>query len=379
MALPKPLLMKLAAVAMVILVLIPVITVPRALAEEVVELGIGIDRSKLIMLTTIALLFSDIPLEYVERYELFNTLYIYRSGGVELVTQPYLPGDIVLNVTRAVAELKKNSNISYAISEGRVDIYVNGSLALTIEYGEDLQSWSLWVGELRNKTIDRNTIVYWRWLRANFTNEFVYYYAVYLIRNVSDTHRVYIATVAELKPDYSGYSYVFTFASYWFKNKTTFFGDWIALPEGTDSLSDYYRLVAYGVKWLSENVYNGTSPGYLKRGKSSGYVPQAYPQIANALEILADSIPQEIDLPIERGYAIVVDFLLSMIAGAIVGAIGYVTIWAITTGCDVNKWSWEQFALSIVIGAALGPLGTKIINMLGGSSIFLKLPSWLRW
>jgi hypothetical protein len=59
--------MKLAAVAMVILVLIPVITVPRALAEEVVELGIGIDRSKLIMLTTIALLFSDIPLEYVER------------------------------------------------------------------------------------------------------------------------------------------------------------------------------------------------------------------------------------------------------------------------------------------------------------------------
>jgi len=367
MTLPKSLLMRFVAVTIVVLVLIPIVVVPMVLAEEVVVLSIDAERHKLIMLTMIALLFSDIPLEYVEKYELFNTLYVYRGGGVELVKQPYLPGDEVLNLTKIVAEVKKNSNISYVVYEGRVDVYVNGTPTLTIEYGEDLQSWSLWVGELRNKTIDRNTVMYWRWLRANFTNEFVDCYAVYLIRNVSDTHRVYIATVAELKPDYSGYSYVFTFASYWFKNKTTFFGDWIALPEGTDSLSDYYRLVAYGVKWLSENVYNGTSPGYLKRGRDSGYVPQAYPQIANALEILADSIPQEIDLPIERGYAIVVDIvwwkvgLIVCSAVTIIGVIVY--FYGRFTGCSN----------ALAIGTDLAMVGALCFALLALREINVKV------
>jgi len=317
---------KVAALTIVILLLVPVVataSAPRVLAEEVIVADV--DRSKLIMLAMIALMFSDVPLEQVERYELFNTLYIYRNGSVELVRSPYLPGDIVLNITKMVVEVKRSTNISYAVSEGRVDVYINGSPAFIIVYGENLSSWSLWVGELRNKSIDSNTVMYWRRVRANFTNNFVDYYVAYLIRNVSDTHRVYIASVAELKPDGSGYSYVFTYASYWFKNKTTFYGDWIVLPEGASSLSEYYKLIAYGVEWLSQNVYNGASPGYFTRGRNSGYVPQAYPQIANALKTLASNIPAEISLPVEKGYALTTDIwqkVAIVCAGlAIIGAL----------------------------------------------------------
>jgi hypothetical protein len=193
MVVPKPV-VKVIALAIVILLLVPVVagvSVPRVLAEDV---AVGdVDRSKLIMLAMIALLFSDIPLDQVERCELFNTLYIYRNGSVELVKSPYLPGDLVLNMTRIVAEIKRSTNISYAVSEGRVDVYINGLLAYSIVYGENSSSWSLWVGELRNKSIDSNTVMYWRWVRANFINNFVDYYAIYLVRNVSDTHRIYIA------------------------------------------------------------------------------------------------------------------------------------------------------------------------------------------
>jgi len=368
MVVPKPV-VKVIALAIVILLLVPVVvgvSVPRVLAEDVAVSDV--DRSKLIMLTMIALLFSDIPLDQVERYELFNTLYIYRNGSVELVKSPYLPGDLVLNITRIVAEIKRSTNISYAVSEGRIDVYINGLLAYFIVYGEDLSSWSLWVGELRNKTIDRNTIMYWRWVRANFTNNFVDYYTIYLVRNVSDAHRVFVTSVAELKPDGSGYSYVFTYANYWFKNKTTFYGDWIVLPEGASSLSDYYRLVVYGVKWLSQNVYNGTSPGYFTRGKNSSYVAQAYPQIANALETLASNIPTEINLPLEKGYTLTTDvhpLIVSVLAGALGGFLAYVGYWAVSTGCDISRWSWREAAAWTVAGALSGlgyALGYRILT-----------------
>jgi hypothetical protein len=368
MVVPKPV-VKVIALAIVILLLVPVVagvSVPRVLAEDVAVSDV--DRSKLIMLAMIALMFSDIPLDQVERYELLNTLYIYRNGSVELVKSPYLPGDLVLSITRIVAEIKRSTNISYAVSEGRVDVYINGLLAYSIVYGENLSSWSLWVGELRNKSIDSNTVMYWRRVRANLINSFVDYYAIYLVRNVSDTHRIYIASVAELKPNYSGYSYVFTYANYWFKNKTTFYGDWIVLPEGASSLSDYYRLVAYGVKWLSQNVYNGASPGYFTRGRNSGYVPQAYPQIANALETLASNIPAEINLPVEKGYALATDLhplVVSVLAGALGGFLAYVGYWAVSTGCDISKWSWREAAAWTVAGALSGlgyALGYRILT-----------------
>jgi|GEM_PF-1427874 len=368
MVISKPI-VKVTALTIVILLLVPVVaagvSASRVLAEDVAVSNV--DRSKLIMLAMIALLFSDIPLDQVERYELFNTLYIYKNGNVELVKSPYLPGDIVLNITKMVVEVKRSTNISYAVSEGRVEIYINGSLDLIIEYGENLSSWDLWVEELRNKSIDSNTIMYWRWVRANFTNNFVDYYVIYLIRNVSNTHKVYIASVAELKPDGSGYSYVFTYANYWFKNKTTFYGDWIVLPEGASSLSDYYRLVAYGVEWLSQNVYNGTSPGYFTRGKNSGYVPQAYPQIANALETLAGNIPAEINLSVEKGYALATDLKLLALAGLICYGVTIIGIVLDAAGKILNNDTLKEIGYW---GMRIGGLCSAIIGFRGAIKMF---------
>ena len=395
MVISKPV-VKVIALAIVILLLVPVVvgvSVPRVLVEDVAVSDV--DRSKLIMLTMIALLFSDIPLDQVERYELFNTLYIYRNGSVELVKSPYLPGDLVLNITKMVVEVRKNmSSVSISSpSEGivnivlsnvtiygdtisydnvtiaRVDnstikVFANGTEVATAILSREVSSWSIVLGESHSRIIDNSTVVYWRSMAINISSTIVNYTLIQLIRNVSDTHRVYMTSVAELKPDGSGYSYVFTYANYWFKNKTTFYGDWIILPEGANNLSEYYRLVAYGVKWLSQNVYNGSSPGYFKRGRNSGYIPQAYPQIANALEILASNIPAEINLPVEKGYALVTD-LPNFVIGAIIGAAFYVVTWAITTRCDPSKWDWVGFGISVASGAATAGLSSFVAAKLG--------------
>jgi hypothetical protein len=323
-----------------------------------------LDRSKLIMLAAITLALSDIPLDQVEKYELFHTLHIHKNGSIELINEPYLSSDLVLNITELAASIKENTNISVVSSEGRIDVYMNETLALSIEYGVNLTSWTFLLGELYNKSLDDNTVVYWRNTRVNFTNEMVNYNLIYLVRNVSDTHRVYVATVGELKDDGSGYSNVFTFACYWFKEKRTLFGDWIVLPEGAENLSNYYELLAYGVRWLSANVYNGTSPGYVAGGEGSGYVPQAYPQIANALEALGKNLPAELDLPVEKGYALVTDInplLIGVIVGAVLGGISYTIQWARTTGCDVSRWDWGEFTKSVV---SLGLLGSRIAGFL---------------
>jgi hypothetical protein len=77
-------------------------------------------------------------------------------------------------------------------------------------------------------------------------------------------------------------------------------------------------------------LYNGTSPGYFTRDKDSGYVPQAYPQIANALETLANNIPTETNLPVEKGYALTTDLhplIVYALAGALGGFLYYVGYW----------------------------------------------------
>jgi hypothetical protein len=202
-------------------------------------------------------------------------------------------------------------------------------------------------------------------MAINLSNIIVNYTFIQLTRNVSNTHRIYIASVAELKPDGNGYSYVFTYANYWFKNKTTFYGDWIVLPEGASSLSEYYKLIAYGVKWLSQNVYNGSSPGYFTRGKNSGYVPQAYPQVANALETLASNIPAETNLPVEKGCALTTDLPLNFVIGAIMGAASYVATWVVVDRCDPSKWDWVEFGISVAVGALTSGLGSYITAKLG--------------
>ncbi|MEM0212638.1 MAG: hypothetical protein QW348_00060 [Ignisphaera sp.] len=209
------------AVAITIYSLAPVSAVFR-----VVRADDGSDEFKLIMLSILAMALSNMPLDQVERYELFHTLYIYRNGSMALVNQPYLDSNLVLNLTKIAIDIRNEIrsgqlNVSTVSNSTGIYIYVNNSLFMGLEYMSNDSSWSLWLGPVYNKSIDSNTVMYWREVKANYSDSIANYILIGLTRNVSTTHRIYVTTIGELTPDGSGYSYVFTLANYWFKNKTT--------------------------------------------------------------------------------------------------------------------------------------------------------------
>jgi len=349
----RSILIKSIAIAVIVLVLgTPLLQTSVLYAEtEYSEESIPVDeRAHLLQLFMISLAFSSIPLDEVERYELFNTLYIYRNGSKILVSEPYIPGDEVLSATYAAKEVRdkiRSGEIQYVSEGNTTKVIWNGTEIMSIEVVSNNEGWTIYAEPMYNKTINSNTVMYWRKIYANLSGYIAEYILVYLIRNVSQTHRIYIATVAEKQGD--RYLYAFTYANYWFKNKTTFFGDWIILPEGAPTLRDYLKMIADGVKWLSANIYKGSSPGY---------VPTAYPQIARALNDLANNIPKEINLEVEKGYALVMDYLdweLAQLAlgGAAIGGIGgvaaYIVRWSF-----YRKWSWREFAESVTEFAVVG-------------------------
>jgi len=393
----KPLLVKLVAVAVVALVVSAsalwapasfvkaesdrnaVEPMPVPIVDEYDEYGaepVPVNvRARVLQLTLIALALSDV--DEVERYELFNTLYIYRNGSEALVNEPYIPGDEVLIATYAAKEVRD------MIDSGEIQIVTVGNTTVVLWNGAEVaieivrievvnrdEGWTIYAEPLYNKTLDRNTVMYWRRVYANLSGYIAEYVLISLVRNVSQTHRVYVATVAERQGD--RYLYAFTYANYWFKNKTTFFGDWIILPEGAPTLADYLRMVADGVRWLSANVYNGSSPGY---------VPTAYPQIARALDDLANNIPEELNLEVEKGYAVVTDVVwaavlggavLGALIGAAGGAAGYVAHWLWTTGGNVSQWNWKEFGDYVITNAVISAVGGALWNAIAPIQVATK-------
>ncbi|PCN51175.1 hypothetical protein B6U99_00050 [Candidatus Geothermarchaeota archaeon ex4572_27] len=136
---------------------------------------------------------------------------------------------------------------------------------------------------------------------------------------------------------------------YWFKDKTTFFGDWIVLPEGADSLSQYYELVADATLWLHENVYNGSSPGE---------VPTAYPQTAKYLNTLAKNIPSKMDLEVMKGYAVVVDTLWLVIVLCFAFGVLMAIIYVYLYGYDIRA------IILTVLSWILGCIFTVIVRII---------------
>jgi hypothetical protein len=96
----------------------------------------------------------------------------------------------------------------------------------------------------------------------------------------------------------------------------------------------------------------------LEKDKDSSHVPQAYPQIANALEILASNIPAEINLPVEKGYALATDKLLA-IAGiiccalAVIGALTYIVSDALNNNTLARIGAWIA-AFETICGSIIG-------------------------
>jgi len=233
-------------------------------AESTVE-PIPVDeRTKVLQLALIALAFSDIPLNNVEKYELFNTLYIYRNGSTVLENKPYIRGDEVLNVTYAakgVRNMINSGEIQYVTEDNATTVLWNGTEILRIEVVDGSDDWTVYAEPVYNKTLDRNTAMYWRKVYANLSGYVAEYVLVYLVRNVGGTYGVYVATVAERQGD--KYLYAFTYANYWIDGKGMFFGDWVVLPEGASTLADYLNMVASGVRYLYATYIGALAyPGY---------------------------------------------------------------------------------------------------------------------
>ncbi|RSN75291.1 MAG: hypothetical protein DSO07_01355 [Thermoproteota archaeon] len=327
------------------------------------------DRNRVIMLYMLGVALSTTPLNTSAKYELFHTVYMYRNGTLNLVNSPYISGEELeqpLNYALETRRMMENGTLTTFKNETGIYVAYNGTISDALLFVNN-GSWDMELGPLYNTSLNNNTMIYWRSVKANFSGQLIEYNLIQLIANISDTHKVYITTIGEKLNDTS-YSYVYTEAMYWFKDKNTFFGDWIILPEGADSLDQYYEMVANAVQFLYNDVYKGSSPGY---------VPTSYPQIAKYLNILSKNIPLGYNLRVIKGYALVTDFVISMLVGAAMGALSYTIKWAITTGCDRSKWSWRDFGISVAVGAALGPVGSKLK---GAVSCFLKwLPEWARW
>ncbi len=308
------------------------------------------DRKRVTMLYMVAMALSSTPLNASAKYILFHTVYVYRNGTLYLNNSPYIPGEELerpLNYALEARKAIENGTLKALGNETGIYAYYNNTLlgaALFVDNG----SWDIELGPLYNKSLNDNTIIYWRNVKANFSGYIAEYNLIELVANISDTHKVHITTIGE-KLDNTSYSYVYTDAMYWFKDKNTFFGDWIVLPEGAESLSQYYERVADAVQFLYNDVYKGSSPGY---------VPTSYPQIAKYLSILSKNIPEGYNLRVARGYALVTDIVwTAVIGGAIAGAMFYTLKWAITTRCDPKQWNWWDFAYSVGTGAISGGLG----------------------
>ena len=162
---------------------------------------------------------------------------------------------------------------------------------------------------------DSNTWLNYSWVEANGSKFLFLAYVKY----IDNTHKLYVFTLAE---EAGGrYARAFTWANYWFKNKTTYFGDWVVV-QGADSLSSYYAAMANAVNALAD-----------KWKSDKGYVPQSYPQIARALQQISRAVTgTRIDLPVDKGYGLVTDFAQifasALLYGVLVGtAFGVITYW----------------------------------------------------
>jgi hypothetical protein len=159
------------------------------------------------------------------------------------------------------------------------------------------------------------------------------------VRHINESHKLYVITLAQV--DGGRHSLAFTWANYWFKNKTVYFGDWVAAANTT--LSGYYAAMSRAVDALAKKW----------QASDKQYKPQAYPQISQALREISRAVAgTDIDKPLGRGYALVTDiapavgaFIITATTSAIVGTIAAVNTYSRTgdAGRAVACGAWITF------------------------------------
>jgi hypothetical protein len=151
------------------------------------------------------------------------------------------------------------------------------------------------------------------WINANGT--VLKYLALMYVRHINESHKLLVITLAQV--DGGRYSLAFTWANYWFKNKTVYFGDWVVVANTT--LSGYYAALSRAVDALAKKW----------QASDKQYKPQAYPQISQALREISRAVAgTDIDKPLGRGYALVTDtapavgaFIITVAGSALIGTI----------------------------------------------------------
>jgi len=247
-----------------------------------------------LIVNTIVAAFSLMDAPQPEKYELFYTAYV-NASGITIVDKPLIPGS---NLTQYVQlallakELYKNGTLYFTANETGIYGWINGTLTYALTTTPVEGALALNFANWTTTQLDSNTWLNYTWVEANGSKFLFLAYVKY----IDNTHRLYVFTLAE---EASGrYARAFTWANYWFKNKTTYFGDWVVV-EGADSLSAYYAAMARAVDALAD-----------KWKKDRGYVPQSYPQIAKALQQISRAVTgTRIDLPVDKGYGLVTDVM----------------------------------------------------------------------
>jgi hypothetical protein len=164
------------------------------------------------------------------------------------------------------------------------------------------------------------------------------YLALVYVRHISESHKLFVITLAQV--DGGRYSLAFTWANYWFKNKTVYFGDWVVV---NTTLSGYYAALSRAVDALAKKW----------QASDKQYKPQAYPQISQALREISRAVAgTDIDKPLGRGHALVTDlapaaaaFVITVASSAIVGTITAVSTYHRTgnVGRAVACGAWITF------------------------------------
>ena len=220
----------------------------------------------------------------------------------------------LFQIAKSIKEAYEKGFLTYTANETGFYAYYNGTLALAVEKA-DGDGWSVKFGEWTSRQLDVNTRLNFTTLWINANGTVLEYLALMYVRHINESHKLYVITLAQV--DGGRYSLAFTWANYWFKNKTVYLGDWVVVANTT--LSGYYAAMSRAVDALAKKW----------QASDKQYKPQAYPQISQALREISRAVAgTDIDKPLGRGYALVTDiapavkaFIITAVGSAIIGTI----------------------------------------------------------
>ena len=188
------------------------------------------------------------------------------------------------------------------------------------------EEWNVKFGAWTSRQLDGNTWLNHTTVEIKVNETIIQYLALIYARYINESHRLYVLTLAQMGD--GGYSQAFTWANYWFKNKTVYFGDWVVV--GNTTLSSYFAAASRAVDALA-------------KASDKQYKPQAYPQISQALmEMSRATAGTDIDKPLGRGYALVTDVPVVGVAFFAFG-IADAVYSAVRVYRETGNWAYASF------------------------------------